>query len=300
MEFARLAGLLAKADLSSGLVSELAELQGVIGAEYTRREGVAAPVCWAIQSQYAPESNPNPDNAHARTALRLILADQLDKLAGYLGLGLVPSGSSDPFGLRRAAGIVMEIALRWPASELRFDTLVRAAMTHYTRPLDADTAVKSARDLFRQRYETLMPDVKSDWLDAVLGADPDLVFRPSIVQARLAILAEVANDNAFVQAATRPLNITAAAEKKGIVIGTASDEALESAEGDALRTALRAIDHADAAGLRSLQAPIDAFFESTMVMVDDERIRNARLALLRDVSDKLKEVADFSKIVVEG
>jgi glycyl-tRNA synthetase beta chain len=231
--------------------------------------------------------------------MRLVLADQVDKLAGYLGLGLIPSGSSDPYGLRRAAGIAMEGALRWLDADLDFRKLLHVALEGYTRELH--NPVPAARDVFRQRCETLFPDVRSDVLDAVL-ADPDLVFRPAELQRRIVHMESLAADVPFVQAATRPLNIVAAAEKKGIQPVAFDAAKLDSKEGDALLSTARS-----ASGetqmpldLKSLQAPIDAFFDSTMVMADDPAVRDARLAMLREVCEVLLRVGDFSKLVIPG
>ena len=304
---ARQAGFYAKADLSTGLVGELDELQGVIGGIYARREGMANPVCWAIHSQYDPSMNREPSCPGARTAMRLVLADQLDKLAGYLGLGLIPSGSSDPYGLRRAAGIAMEGALGWPDADVDLGKLLHVALEGYSRELH--NPVPAARDVFRQRCETLFPDVRSDILDAVLAAT-DLVFRPAELQRRIVQMEALAADIAFVQAATRPLNIVAAAEKKGIQPVAYDPSKLESKEGEALLLATRAVSGGTPEQtigetpmplrLKALQAPIDGFFDSTMVMADDPAVRDARLAMLREVCDVLLRVGDFSKLVIPG
>lgn len=291
------AGKYAKADLSSGLVSELDELQGVVGGLYGAREGRHADVCHAIATHYDADLNPSTDTAAARIGLRLTLADQLDKLAGYLGLGMVPSGSSDPYGLRRAAGIVLEVALRWPEADLQLDEWLGKAVGLYQVELDAETALKNAEDVFRQRYSTLFLEVPADWLDAIFAADASLVFAPHRVAARLDLLRPLAVNVPFLQAAIRPLNITSAAEKKGIAPVALDASALESAEGSAL---LAAAEAATKDNLVSLVPAINAFFDATMVMVEDARVRDARLALLRLVGDRLKEVADFSKIVIAG
>jgi glycyl-tRNA synthetase beta chain len=295
VEHSEEAGRYAKADLSSGLVSELDELQGVVGGLYAAREGRHADVCHAIATHYDADLNPTPSTAAARIGLRLTLADQLDKLAGYLGLGMMPSGSSDPYGLRRAAGIVLEIALRWPEADLQLDDWLRRALASYTTSLDHDAALRNAEEVFRQRYVTLFDDVPADWLEATFAADTRLVFAPHRVAARLEILRPLATDVPFLQAAIRPLNITAAAEKKGIAPVPLQVSDLDSIEGQALLAALESASY-----LPSLVGPINAFFDATMVMVEDERVRDARLALLRVVGDKLREVADFSKIVIAG
>ncbi|HZH98143.1 MAG TPA: glycine--tRNA ligase subunit beta, partial [Fimbriimonadaceae bacterium] len=110
---AREAGRYAKADLSTGLVGELPALQGLIGGEYAKREGLPEEVCCGIASHYELPRNQRPSSAGQRIGIAVLIADQLDKLAGYLGLGLVPSGSSDPYGLRRAATHVIEAVWHW-------------------------------------------------------------------------------------------------------------------------------------------------------------------------------------------
>lgn len=312
VEFARLAGLYAKADLSSGLVGELDELQGVIGGLYARREGLPDPVCGAIRAQYQPDAHSAPSSPEARSALCLILADQLDKLAGYFGLGLSPSGSSDPYGLRRAAGIAMETALKFSPMHgpghvpdtcaVDLLGLLETARAGYARELASPATI--AREVLRQRCETLFPETRQDVLEATL-ADPDLVFRPGELHVRLLMMTALAADIEFVQAATRPLNIVAAADKKGIPKARLEESKLDSAEGLTLLHAVRKITggtpmRPSAVQLKALQAPIDRFFESTMVMVDDPEVRDARLAMLREVCDVLLRVGDFSKLVIAG
>lgn len=294
MADAKLAGLYAKADLSTGLVGELDELQGIIGGLYAEREGLPGSVCRAISTHYAGGTNELVSRA-------LVVADQLDKLAGYLGLGLTPSGSSDPYGLRRAAGMVMEQAVSWEDGELDLAELLEAAAGNYQRELDPVAIVASAREVLRQRCETLFPEVRGDVLEAVL-VEESLVFRPAELKRRIGWMTELAQDVPFVQAATRALNIVAAAEKKGVMPDGSASGSLDSAEGDRLREAAQALTGAKnwPSALRSLQGPIDAFFDSTMVMADDPAVRNTRLAMLREVCDQLLRVGDFSKLVING
>jgi glycyl-tRNA synthetase beta chain len=314
IDFARQAGLYAKADLSTGLVSELASLQGVIGGEYARREGFPDPVCWAIASHYDLGKNPKPDCEGARTAVRTLIADQLDKLAGYLGLGLEPTGSSDPFGLRRAATQLIEAAWAWPAKLPGYAPMMAAANEAYLAQgivLDGANALKLLSTLFASRYEALLPDTRHDILDAAtLEEDIEAVLNPQALKVRITCVQRLAEDNAFVHTATRPANIVAAAQKKGIEIGKPSR--LDSTEGENLLKTLMdterplsaAVQREDAAEictlLQSLAAPINAFFDSTMVMVEDAEIRSSRLALLQFAQNQLLTAGDFTKIVIEG
>jgi hypothetical protein len=147
-------------------VSELASLQGVIGGEYGRREGFPEPVCAAIASQYLGASALTD-----ATAARLVVADQLDKLAGYLGVGLVPTGSSDPFGLRRACTLLIEIVWQKDLGLPPYGDLLSAATELYEGQgvnLDESGALAAFDEMMAARYEALLPDARYDLLDAAL------------------------------------------------------------------------------------------------------------------------------------
>lgn len=320
--FARQAGLYAKADLSSGLVGELTSLQGIIGGEYAKREGFPAAVCAAIAGQYDPAKNAHPATPEARTATRLVIADQLDKLAGYLGLGLEPSGSSDPYALRRAATILIEAAWGWPGRMPAYADLFESALGLYAEDgveLNATVARAALYGLFASRYASLLPEVRYDLLDAAI-LDPGIpeTTAPQTVRFRANLLTELSQDVVFVQTATRPLNIVMAARKKGIEyghddpFGRLEHSALESAEGlellqaldaqrETLATAAQAENREEVVRLlRALQEPINRFFDTTMVMADQPDVRYARLTLLHAASLQLLTAGDFSKIVIEG
>ncbi|MBS1724025.1 MAG: glycine--tRNA ligase subunit beta [Armatimonadetes bacterium] len=313
-DYAEKAGLFAKADLSTGLVSELDELQGVIGGEYARREGMPDAVCWAIASHYDLAKNLDPACEGARTSVRLLIADQVDKLAGFMGLGLTPSGSSDPYGLRRSATLLIEACWTWPESLPSLEKLFSLAFGLYRdqgAPVDADGAMSNLKDVFRSRYEALLTG--SHRYDLVNAAClEEHLLQPRSVRFRLKVLEELAKDVDFVQTATRPANIVSAAKAKGIHFESGDRAALDSAEGSALDQVLDAcrlgIESAAASehcegliiALRPLIPPINAFFDSTMVMVDDSRVRDARLSLLSDCAAALRSAGDFTQVVIEG
>ncbi len=317
-EYARKAGLFAKADLSTGLVSELASLQGIVGGEYAKKEGWPEPVCSAMASHYDLSKNPSPDCPGARTAVRVTIADQLDKLAGYLGQGLEPSGSSDPFGLRRATTILIEAAWDWKEAMPSYRSLLDIALDLYVEQgvaLDKDKAQNALSTVFASRYSAMLPDARHDILEGSLLAD---ATSPRRVRLHVNSLSILAADVAFVQTATRPLNIVAAAEKKGVhfvsvhALQAVDAGSLDSSEGATLLEALKSTDapldtaveaedaQAVANHLRTLSAPINEFFNSTMVMVEDEATRTARLTLLQAASVQLLKAGDFTKIVIEG
>jgi glycyl-tRNA synthetase beta chain len=314
------AGLFAKADLSSGLVSELPALQGMIGAEYARRENFPDPVCWAIASHYDLSKNATVDCEGARTAVRLLMADQLDKLAGYLGIGLVPTGSSDPYGLRRAATMLIEAAIRWPTRFHGYAGLCHCARLAYGRQgfIDVQDCSAAFAEIMQSRYSNIFEGARHDLLEAAIGATPEHILDPQGVQFRLKVLQAVADDTQFIFTATRPLNIVDAAAKKGIEFETdeplekISNDSLESAEGAAVANLLRntqdparrAAHNRDVdillAQLRQLQEPINTFFDTTMVMDENPSVRYARLSLMNAAAHQFRLAGEFSKIVIAG
>lgn len=316
---ARDAATYAKADLSTGLVSELPELQGRVGAEYAKREGKPEAVRYAIDRQYAGVGDANPNTTAGKTAILLCAVDQADKLAGYLGIGMEPSGSSDPYGLRRAATALIECCLKWPDRSLQPLSLFRSALDLYQASeveVDREKAVQSLVSLFASRYEAMMPEARHDVLEAALLQEhPDEVLDPRAVALRVRILDAVVANTGFVQAATRPLNIIEAARKKNVGFSrndpllSLNESLLQSEQGVALAKVLRENDQplhtAQAAEdateivrlLKLLEAPINAFFDSTMVMVEQEDVRFERLSLLNAASEQLLVAGDFSKIV---
>jgi glycyl-tRNA synthetase beta chain len=318
--FAKQAGLYSKADLSTGLVSELPTLQGKIGAEYGRKESFPSAVCWAIASQYDFTLNLTVDGEDSRTALRLIVADQMDKLAGYLGVGHIPSGSSDPFGLRRAAALLIEIALRWPGPFPDYAPLfARAGECYQSQGFELSDATSAVRELFRSRYDSVFGAVRFDLVEAALLDDylnQSEELQPQRVRFRLEVLKALAEDIAFVQTATRPQNILTAAVNKGVgftflnPLENLDLKGMDSKEGEALASIVTEISpkvraavtqsdpHGVAAAAKSLAEPINEFFDKTMVMADDVKVRSARLTLLHATNLVLREAGDFSKIVI--
>lgn len=319
-EYARQAGMYAKADLATGLVSELASLQGIVGGEYGKRDGLPEAVCQGMAGQYDLGKNlaggKVKDSAGARTAVRLLAADQFDKLVGYLGIGLVPSGSSDPFGLRRAANLLVETAWAWNGSFPALDgELLDAALAGYAGQghlFDREAVLKAMQSVFEVRYEALLDDEKPDHIEAVKASALD----PQGLRFQLSVLKELAADREFVQTATRPLNILAAALERGQFTPGAVREGweadLDSADGISLlaaaKTASLVLANPESARdketvltlLRELAPPINRFFESTMIMAEDPKVRSARLELVALVASVLRAGGDWSKVVLEG
>ncbi len=316
---AREAALLAKADLTTLMVREFPELQGVMGSIYLRAEGtpwesVAAAVRWHYHPVSVGEGGDPAGKLSGSDATvfgAVSLADKLDTLAGYFGLGQAPTGSSDPYGLRRAAqGAVRVVLDFWnaDASEQRpsLRRLVAAAIAGYAgrskRPVD-----DVARDLEgflidRLRHVLVARSFPGDEVEAVLGArDPDALDDVREVLIRLKALHKVRSE------AREDFEGLAVAFKraKNIVGGTTTpvDPALfaEPAERD-LHSAASQMARRDGgyeARLRSLaglRAPVDRFFDDVLVMAEDPKIRANRLGLLVEVLSLFYRIADISKL----
>lgn len=289
-EAARLAGLYAKADLSSGLVSELSSLQGVVGGEYAMREGFPPAAAQAIGSQYVL---PDDYREEFRPGLALLVSDQLDKLAGFLGLGLVPKGSSDPFALRRAAGLAIQ-AVWLSGADIDFEPLLSKAFELYAEQkiaLDPTAARQSLAELLDARYRSLMPEVDHDVHDAAMaGGSWERMSSPNRYASRVKALEVAKKDAELIQTFTRPLNILNAERAKGevLAIDLRSDELTD--EGRAL---LLAVETGN-----DLRGPIHAFFEATMVNDPDLAIRSRNLSLLLLVEEELLQTGDYGKLVI--
>lgn len=319
---ARTAGLYCKADLATGLVSELPSLQGVVGSEYAKREGMLEDVAWAIATHYDLGKNPNINTGGAKTAVRVTMADQLDKLAGYLGLGLEPSGSSDPFGLRRAVTMLIEAATMWSKPIPAYSELLSHAIELYKKQkvdLDEAAAQPALARMFAARYDALIANVRHDVLAAsMLENDSKATTMPRRVRMRIKCIEHFAKDPLFVQTATRPLNIIAAARRKQVefaekdILKSIDADALQSETGfqllqamklreEELRKAVEEERPEDIMSLlRALEKPINDFFEATMVMAEEEHVRFARLSLMNACCSQLYSAGDFTKLVIAG
>lgn len=304
------AGLLAKADLSSGLVSELASLQGVIGGEYARAQGEALEVCAAISNQYDVYSALALRGRERSVAVCLCAADQIDKLTGYIGLGLTPTGSSDPFALRRAASVLIEIAMQCDEFTVGYGGLFERAKDLFIaqgQDFDSLALTQSLGDIFEGRYAVWFSEVRHDIRDSAIAPMPnfgiDDRLNPRSVAAKITSLEQLADHPLVVQCATRPINIlNAAIEKKQYKIGTHFDTTkLDSSLGLQLLQAVEIAEVNDnlVEAIMSLNAPINEFFDGTMIMAEDPLVRTARLALVERVCNLLLRAGNFATLVVE-
>lgn len=287
------AARLAKADLVTGMVGEFPELQGLMGGYYARAEGLGDEVAGAISDHYRPQG-PSDATPATPTGRAVALADKLDTLIGFFGIDEKPTGSRDPYALRRAAlgviRIVLEAQIRLPLRQLAGDDLLA---------------------FFADRLKVLLRDQGKphDLVDAVFAlGDDDLLRIVARVEALSGFLATEDGTN-LLAGYKRATNILRAEEKKGALptgaaAAMAGAPAAETALVDALsavaprvETALSAEDFVGAMqALAGLRAPVDAFFEEVLVNAEDAAERDNRLRLLTQVRDAMGRVAEFSQV----
>jgi glycyl-tRNA synthetase beta chain len=319
----RQAATLAKTDLTSELVKEFTELQGEVGGLYARAQGENDVVVNAIYDQYRPVSAGAATPKTIEGQL-LAIADKADSLAGMFKLGLEPSGSKDPFALRRAANGIVQILAE---SNIRFGTrslfdLARLAMHRYfegssgSMPAEAELALTKLQAFFGERVESYLREVKGqayDVVKAVLAAGADDV-RDAVARAEAVTAVRGSEDFAAVSSAFKRMkNILSQAKEKGFASGSSIDAALlteptekalaeRSAELAGEVKAFSAEKNYKAAleKIATLRPQVDAFFYAVMVMAPDAEVRANRLALLEKVLGDFSGIADFSEIVVAG
>jgi len=322
------AAALAKTDLTTELVKEFTELQGIVGGLYARAqeldstlpEATRFAIADAIYDQYKPESTEDGIPRSIEGAV-LSIGDKADTIAGMFSLGMVPSGSKDPFALRRQAnGIVKIIAER--QLPLHLSELMRDARAGYRgaeaerKFVDDAKFEGSVRNFFRERLEFYLKDVRGytyDVVKAVLATDADDVVDALARAEAVKQVLHMPEFQAIGAACKRIRNILRQAEEKAVKPATRFENLEESAaeernlaayiESSApkIETHRRKKEYGDALMiLAAARERVDVFFDKVMVMVENERVRANRLALLRDLLKEFSTIADFSEIVTEG
>jgi glycyl-tRNA synthetase beta chain len=315
------AARLAKADLVTEMVGEFPELQGLMGRYYATAQGEEPSVADAIEEHYKPQG-PNDRIPTSPVSIAVALADKLDTLAGFWAIGEKPTGSKDPFALRRAAlgviRILIENSLSIELNSVLNDTLSRLDSNALVRQMRKGApAAQELGDLlafFADRLKVYLREkgARHDLIDAVFAIllRGDLLTIVRRVEALGRFLDSDDGKNLFV-GYRRAANIVAAEEKKdgkGAFAGAHDPLALALPEEFALADALAAagaearerVAREDFEGamraLASLRAPVDAFFVGVTVNVDDPELRLNRLRLLGELREAVHTVADFSKI----
>ncbi|VTX92607.1 glycine--tRNA ligase subunit beta [Acinetobacter ursingii] len=300
------AGLLAKCDLTSELVGEFPELQGTAGTYYARLQGLPSEVADAIAEQYLPRFSGDV-LPQTQTGTALALADRLDTLVGIFGIGQAPTGSKDPFSLRRAAIGVLRLLIE-KELDLPLVELTKIASENYHGKLrEPVKAQHEALNFIEARYRAMYEDqgVAIDVIQSVQALSPksplDFDHRVKAVNH----FKNLPEAQALAAANKRVANILA---KEGQIVGDVDTSLLvedaEYALFNALQTVtpivqplLEAHNYTDALSqLASLREPIDAFFDNVMVMAEDPKLKANRLRLLAQLRGLFTAIADVSML----
>ena len=293
---------LAKTDLTTELVKEFTELQGVVGGLYARSQGLGERVALAIYDQYTPASTEDDVPVSIEGQL-LGLADRIQTIAAMFRIGLQPTGSKDPFALRRAANAIVKI-LAESDLPLKLSDVAHSALTD-------EVNEREVLAFLRERLHFYLKDVRGfayDVVNAVLAADADDV-RDAIARAQALTTARTSADFQAVSAAFKRINnILRQAAEKGFALGSPDGVTL-SAEAAKLQDAARALapevaqlrlerNYGEAlAKIATLRPVVDAFFDKVMVLDPDAVVRGAHLGLIDGVLRGFSGIADFSEIV---
>ena len=297
------AALVAKADLSSEMVYEFPELQGLMGRYYALEAGMGKDIAAACEDHYSP-LGPSDDVPTAPVSVAVALADKLDMLTGFWAIDEKPTGSKDPFALRRAALGVIRLIME---NQL---TLPLAAIL---KPADVGAGAVDLLGFFQDRLKVFLRDqgIRHDVIDAcvVMSASDDLALLAKRAQALQLTLATDDGEN-LIQGFKRANNILSQAEEKdGVEYSYGAD--VKFAESDAEKALFAALDVADAqikpamdaqdfstamAALSILRGPIDLFFDAVKINADSAMIRRNRLNLLSRIRTTCLSVADLSKL----
>lgn len=307
------AAQLCKADLVTGMVGEFPELQGIMGGYYARHEGLSNDIATAMAQHYSPlgPSDACPTNP---VAIAVALADKIDTLVGFFGIDEKPTGSKDPYALRRAALGTLRLVIE-NNLELDLPVAFAQAASLYDGKLTTDKTalVSELSDFFLDRLKVMLKDqgFRHDVLAAVF-TQHSLSNLPLALRKLTALNASLgtAEGAALLALYKRAANILRIEEKKdGTSYSSAANlthlqEASEKALFAALTTASSNIAqyvsaHNFTAAMQTataLRAPLDSFFEAVMVNAEDKALRADRLSLLATLRDTLHQLADFSQI----
>ena len=298
------AAYLCKADLVTGMVGEFPEVQGIMGREYARHDGEEDGVAIAIAEHYLP-TQAGGELPVTDSGAFVSIADKLDTICGCFGVGLIPTGSADPYALRRSAlgiiNIILDRQYRLSLADL-IDRSLELLAAKLTRPREQVCA--DVTDFFRGRFVNLMTDrYPTDVVDAAVAAGCDDLVDCT---ARIAALAEFKSHPDFEPLAVAFKRVCNIVKEE---VPTPVDAALfqDAAEGRlfsafqevASSVQARFDDRAYQDALTviaTLRGPVDDFFDKVMVMAEDERVRTNRLALLQEIKGLFRGIADFAKI----
>ncbi|MCW8385215.1 glycine--tRNA ligase subunit beta [Fluoribacter dumoffii] len=305
LDEAQRAAELSKCDLLTGMVGEFPELQGLMGYYYALNDGEDPIVAQALNEQYMPrfaaDKLPESD-----LGLALSLADRIDTLVGIFAIGQKPSGVKDPFKLRRHALAVVRLLVATPA-QLNLSTLIEQAIVHYGTQITVEPGIpKELKSFILERLQShyQIQGLGIDLVHAVRARQDEWLYDLDKRLAALQLFVTLPEAASLSAACKRVNNLLSQAGKK--TLSSINEQLLEegpekflynhiSQVARAVEPLYRAADYGPLLKLlASLKEPVDLFFDKVMVMVDDDNIKNNRLALLARLQDLLQGVADIS------
>ena len=301
------AAWLCKADLTTQMVIEFPSLQGITGRYYAQNSGEPAPVATALAEHYQPLGTDTPLPETEIGAI-LAIADKLDTIVGYFGIQERPTGSQDPYSLRRHALGTIRI-LQDRQLPLSLDAVVEKAISLYTVPLTDDTKI-SVLNFIKERLRVILQETKQhapDLADAVLAVgDVNIID----ILKRAGALAEfrlTPNFEEVYNALNRVLRILPSDAPETVDATLLQDDAEKQLDAriteaaPAIKQCIQARDYTKLlTHLATLQPAIDTFFDEVLVMAKEPALRSNRLALLNQIGRNIYAIADLTKIVISG
>ncbi len=305
------AALLCKADLTTEVVAELSGLQGVMGRIYARTDGEQTAVSDAIQEHYQPRSA-GDDIPEGGVGTVIAIADKIDTLAALFAVGATPSGSTDPFGLRREAYGLVRMQAEGPDVHDRIfpyslsvlvQTALRSLADQIDLPTPAPTVAPKVIEFVRDRLAVYLRarGIRYDLVDSALAVGIDDISKSAQRAEALRMLQPRGDFLPTVIACTRPVNISRDFEGGEVDSGLFREPAEHELWGAYREVAAKAdsVPLGDLFGLfaEKLREPIDRYFDDVLVMAEDEKLRRNRLAVCWHLSQLFRRIADFSLIV---
>ncbi|MDY0132314.1 MAG: glycine--tRNA ligase subunit beta [Desulforegulaceae bacterium] len=308
-ENAKITGSLSKSDLVSKMVDEFAELQGIMGRIYAKNMGYPDEVSIGIEEHYMPVSA-GAKLPETKSGYCVSLADKLDSICGCFSIGLVPTGASDPYALRRQCIGIIQI-LKAKKGFISLKEMVTFSLEQFSSLMtkDKDIILNEVMEFFAVRMEQILVDegYLRDLVSAVISADFDLI--PNVWERVSAITALRQKDKeSFATLASGFKRVENILKKIKIETDLIDESLFESSEEKALYSKAKDIKEKSALfvsegkikealfEVSSIKDEVDSFFDHVMVMSDNEKIKNNRIALLSNISNIFKGFADFSRI----
>ncbi|UNC92992.1 glycine--tRNA ligase subunit beta [Candidatus Contubernalis alkaliaceticus] len=300
---------LCKYDLLTNMVYEFPEVQGIMGREYALLSGETQEVSHGIYEHYLPRFA-GDDLPESLTGSLVSIADKLDNIVGCFGIGIKPTGSQDPYALRRQALGIMYILLDSEIS-LSLSELIGKSVDYYSPHKlikDKEEIITEVLEFLRQRIRNIFLEkgLRYDLIDAVLSSGFDVL--PHAYKRAVSLSREIDNSSflklmtAYTRAANLSKNASAGDSVKSNLLEALAEKELYKTFQKISEEVAEKLSAQDYEGVLAqfskMQEPVNNFFDQVMVMVEDEKVKNNRLNLLREIRDMFHKFADFGKIVI--